>query len=127
MTPRGIPALRMLPHMGPATTAPARSVNYIVNHMCEHICEPIQSTGRILPGGPGITMCAENTAYITATLLATALAIFCGQGTITGHIVDTDERGATKPFRLQMPLQSADGYLSGRGRVRISAEEPAQA
>jgi hypothetical protein len=63
MTPRGIPALRMLPHMGPATTAPARSVNYIVNHMCEHICEPIQSTGRILPGGPGITMCAENTAY----------------------------------------------------------------
>jgi hypothetical protein len=53
MTPRGIPALRMLPHMGPATTAPARSVNYIVNHMCEHICEPIQSTGRILPGGPG--------------------------------------------------------------------------
>jgi hypothetical protein len=66
MTPRGIPALRMLPHMGPATTAPARSVNYIVNHMCEHICEPIQSTGRILPGGPGITMCAENTAYAVA-------------------------------------------------------------
>jgi hypothetical protein len=52
--------------MGFATTAPGRSADHIVEQMCEHICEPIQSTGRILPGEPGITMCAGNTAYALA-------------------------------------------------------------
>src|SRR5215469_1726751 len=63
ITPRRVPPLELPPHMGSATTAPARSTNYVVNHMCEHICEPIHSTGRILPGEPSITMCGENTAY----------------------------------------------------------------
>jgi hypothetical protein len=53
--------------MGCATTAPGRSVDYIVKQMCEHICEPIQSTGRILPGEPGFRMWAENTVYINST------------------------------------------------------------
>lgn len=61
ITPRRVPPLELPPHMGSATTAPARSTNYVVNHMCEHICEPIHSTGRILPGEPSITMCGENT------------------------------------------------------------------
>src|SRR5215472_13463972 len=60
ITPRRVPPLELPPHMGSATTAPARSTNYVVNHMCEHICEPIHSTGRILPGEPSITMCGEN-------------------------------------------------------------------
>src|SRR6516225_2408982 len=64
ITPRRVPPLELPPHMGSATTAPARSTNYVVNHMCEHICEPIHSTGRILPGEPSITMCGENTAYV---------------------------------------------------------------
>src|SRR5262249_11851850 len=51
----------MLWHMSFATTAPGRSADHIVKQMREHICEPIQSTGRILPGEPGITMCAGNT------------------------------------------------------------------
>lgn len=64
ITLRRIPALGVSLHMGSATIAPARSANYIAKHMCKHICEPIHSTGRILPGKSGITMCAENTAYI---------------------------------------------------------------
>ena len=68
ITPRRVPPLELPPHMGSATTAPARSTNYVVNHMCEHICEPIHSTGRILPGEPSITMCGENTAYARSCL-----------------------------------------------------------
>ena len=64
ITPRRVPPPELLPHMGSATTAPARSTNYVVNHMCEHICEPIHSTGRILPAEPSIAMCGENTAYL---------------------------------------------------------------
>src|SRR6516162_4152065 len=73
ITPRRVPPLELLSHMGSATTAPARSTNYVVNHMCEHICEPIHSTGRILPGEPSITMCGENTAYNLSTHTAGAL------------------------------------------------------
>jgi hypothetical protein len=38
---------------------------------------------------------------IDGDIVGYSISNFCGQGTITGHIADTDERGATKPFRLQ--------------------------
>jgi PDZ domain len=102
--------------MGSATTAPARIANYKANHMCEHICEPIHSTGRILPGKPGITMCAENTAYNEVG----------GAGEEGVVVTDVDPNGSAADHGLEVGdviLDVGGKAVSNAGDVRKAVRE----